>query len=563
MFKMQKCSVGIFILLLSVFSFAQDKTKVACVGNSITYGSGISDRENDSYPAQLQKLLGNDYHVENFGNSGRTMLKNGDHPLWIEQEFKSAIEMVPDIVIILLGTNDSKPQNWKFKEEFVPDYIAMIDTFRAINPDAQIYACLPPPAFSVQWGIRDSVITTDIIPMIRQIVDSTNVDAIDFYTPFVDKNHLFPDDIHPNAEGAWEMAKVVYTKLTGKKVMTIQDVNVAYKKSVTVQGNVSDTESLVDGNLMTVWQGTGDEIIVSLDDTETIDMFATIFTDDMALQVPKYLIYTSVDSADWQLVVDQSGRSDSSGAAIDHIDQTDAQFVKLVLTGAANKTSDTYSIADFRIYRAAQIHAPLLYFGNIDFRKIYTRYWVYALPTFHKGYMTLLNSNDLKDPFSAAKGYRPVSILEKRSTLRPDYVHRYVSKAYYDGVEVISSDTLTVDWSITRVEDNASDTPEQYGLAQNYPNPFNSSTRISFHLKEAAVIKLNVFDGTGRSVRILRNEIMRAGRHNVVWNGKNKRGMDVASGVYFYRLAANNSFFDVKKCFCCANEKINFYPVVA
>jgi len=547
--KLQRFSVFIFILLLSVAVFAQDKTKVACIGNSITYGSGINDRKNNSYPAQLQKLLGSDYQVENFGNSGRTMLKNGDHPLWIEQEFKSAIELVPDIVIILLGTNDSKPQNWKYKDEFVPDYIAMIDTFKTVNPDAKIYACLPPPAFSVQWGIRDSVITTDIIPMIRHIVDSTKVDTIDFYTPFVDKNQLFPDDIHPDAEGAWEMAKVVYTELTGKKVMTVQDVNVAYQNSVTIPEDVSgiQAEALVDGNLMTICHGVSDEIIVNLNDVETIDMFATIFPDDMAVQIPQYQIYTSVDSSKWQLVVDQSSRSDSSGAAVDHIDQTDAQFVKLVLTGAANKTSDTYSIADFRIYRAAQLHAPLLYFGNIDFRKIYTRYWVYALPTFNKGYMTILNSNDLKDPLSATKGYRPVSILEKRSTLRPDYVHRYVSKAYYNGVEVMSTDTLTVDWSITHVEEKKSDIPEKYFLAHNYPNPFNSSTRISFHLKENAAIKLDVFDQTGRLVRVLQNGTMPSGYHNVVWNGKNKKGMDVASGVYFYRLAANHSILNMKK----------------
>ena len=97
-------------LCLSLFS--QEPIKVACVGNSITFGSGIPDQVNDSYPAQLQKLLGDGYKVLNCGNSGRTMLKHGDYPLWVEPEFKAAIEMVPDVVIILLGTNDSKPYNW-------------------------------------------------------------------------------------------------------------------------------------------------------------------------------------------------------------------------------------------------------------------------------------------------------------------------------------------------------------------------------------------------------------------------------------------------------------------
>ena len=94
------------------------KIRLACVGDSITYGSGLSEREVNSYPAVLQKLLGEGYDVKNFGVSGATLLKSGDKPYWKQSEFKSATAFNPNIVVIKLGTNDTKPQNWSHKEEF-------------------------------------------------------------------------------------------------------------------------------------------------------------------------------------------------------------------------------------------------------------------------------------------------------------------------------------------------------------------------------------------------------------------------------------------------------------
>ena len=79
-----------------------------------------------SYPAQLQAWLGQEYQVRNFGVSGATLLKNGDRPYWKEPEFSQVLDFNPDIIIIKLGTNDSKPQNWKFAEEFEQDYIDLI-----------------------------------------------------------------------------------------------------------------------------------------------------------------------------------------------------------------------------------------------------------------------------------------------------------------------------------------------------------------------------------------------------------------------------------------------------
>lgn len=113
-------------LLLCLTSVQAKRTvKIACVGNSITYGAGIANREKNSYPAQLQYYLGENYEIRNFGQNGTTVLTQGDHPYVQTKVYKDSKEFLPDIVLIKLGTNDTKPQNWKYKEQFAKDYQAL------------------------------------------------------------------------------------------------------------------------------------------------------------------------------------------------------------------------------------------------------------------------------------------------------------------------------------------------------------------------------------------------------------------------------------------------------
>src|SRR5690242_3952386 len=100
--------------------------KIACIGDSITEGLGLSSPSTQSYPARLQQLLGTNYMVRNFGVRGRTLLKQGDLPYWKEPFFKQSHDFYPDIVIIQLGTNDSKPQNWRYGTNFVSNYEELI-----------------------------------------------------------------------------------------------------------------------------------------------------------------------------------------------------------------------------------------------------------------------------------------------------------------------------------------------------------------------------------------------------------------------------------------------------
>ncbi|MDB4055821.1 glycoside hydrolase N-terminal domain-containing protein, partial [Akkermansiaceae bacterium] len=217
LFRQSTCLILISLtsllsLGLSSTSHAQAaaaKIKVACVGDSITQGSGIKDPAKDSYPAQLQKLLGDNFEVKNFGHSGHTLLYGGDAPYIKSPKFKQAQDFNPDVVIIKLGTNDSKPQNWHSRRSFIPDYKRLISRFRQLPSQPVVWICNPVPVFPEQWGIKDSVVRDEIIPRINFISKEAGAPIIDLYTPLKAFPQHFPDKVHPNAAGAAEMAKVI------------------------------------------------------------------------------------------------------------------------------------------------------------------------------------------------------------------------------------------------------------------------------------------------------------------------------------------------------------------
>ena len=165
-------------LLFSAFCFAQYPIKVACIGNSVTYGYGHTNPNETSYPQQLSKLLGDDYKVGNFGKSGATLLNKGHRPYTQQPECKAALEFAPDIAVIHLGLNDTDPRNWpNYKDEFIPDYMALIDTLRDINPAVKVYVCRMTPIF--HWHRRFKSGTRDwywqIQSTIEDIANQTNL----------------------------------------------------------------------------------------------------------------------------------------------------------------------------------------------------------------------------------------------------------------------------------------------------------------------------------------------------------------------------------------------------
>ena len=147
----------------------KDAVRVACIGNSITFGAGIKNRSRDSYPSVLARMLGDSYWVKNFGVSARTMLNKGDHPYMNEPAYKNALAFNPNIVVIKLGTNDSKSFNWKYKADFMKDAQNMITAFKGLPSQPKIYLCYPSKAYLTGDGINDDIISKEIIPMINKL----------------------------------------------------------------------------------------------------------------------------------------------------------------------------------------------------------------------------------------------------------------------------------------------------------------------------------------------------------------------------------------------------------
>ncbi|HCF95096.1 MAG: GDSL-type esterase/lipase family protein [Verrucomicrobiota bacterium] len=187
--------------------------RVACVGDSITFGDGIEERGTNSYPAQLGALLGDDFDVRNFGVSGATLLKKGDLPYWDVDAFRAVQAFEPDIIIIKLGTNDTKPQNWEFADEFVNDYAALIDLFQSLPSSPRIWLCNPVPVYEERWGIREEILVQEVMPKIAEVAKAKGLPVIDMYTALSGMPDAFPDKIHPNADGAGIMAKTVVQTL--------------------------------------------------------------------------------------------------------------------------------------------------------------------------------------------------------------------------------------------------------------------------------------------------------------------------------------------------------------
>ena len=205
-------------LILSCANYAQDKIKVACVGNSITYGSGVADREVNAYPVKLQGMLGDKYEVGNFGKPGATLLNHGHRPYTQQQEYKDALAFAGDIVVIHLGINDTDPRNWpNYQDEFIGDYRALMQSFREVNPKVRfILARMTPLSdrhYRFESGTRDW--HAEIQLAIECIAKAEGVQLIDFHEPLYPYPYVLEDAVHPNAEGAAILAKTVYEGITG------------------------------------------------------------------------------------------------------------------------------------------------------------------------------------------------------------------------------------------------------------------------------------------------------------------------------------------------------------
>jgi sialate O-acetylesterase len=218
------------------------RIKVACIGDSVTAGYLLTDAANESYPSQLQILMGEKYEVKNFGHSGATLLKKGSTPYSNTKECTDAIAYSPDIAIIHLGLNDTDPRNWpNYKEEFDADYAWLLDTLKKQNPAVKIYICRLTPIFNehprFKSGTRDWY--WQIQSHIPTIAKANHVSLIDLHEKLYHRPDLFPDALHPTKEGATILAETVYENITqnygGLKLAAVFTDNMVLQRKQPIQ----------------------------------------------------------------------------------------------------------------------------------------------------------------------------------------------------------------------------------------------------------------------------------------------------------------------------------------
>ena len=210
------------IITISILVFtsclASAVTRVACVGASITEGAFIQDKKHDSFPGQLQGLLGSSYQVDNWGVGGCTMIKKGDSPYWNTSQYKQALQSNPDVVFIDLGGNDSKLINRPYLNEINQDCQDMITAFQQLPSHPRVIVLLPVVSFVTDTtGIWDPVIVHKIIPGLRQAAYEKGVEVLDLHPLLLDHKELMPDKIHPNKTGSSMMAIRLFELLLQKQ----------------------------------------------------------------------------------------------------------------------------------------------------------------------------------------------------------------------------------------------------------------------------------------------------------------------------------------------------------
>lgn len=191
------------------------KLRVACVGDSITFGFDLPRREETCYPAVLNGLLGERFVVENFGAPGAGVLRQGELPYLRLEEYARATAFRPNVVLVLLGTNDGKARNRRLLEDdFVTDYRVLLDSFRQLPSAPVVFACLPPPVFGVnESGIDPALVNMEVVARVRQAAKAACVPVIDLHTPLIGHAAWFPDGVHPSREGAALLATSIHAAI--------------------------------------------------------------------------------------------------------------------------------------------------------------------------------------------------------------------------------------------------------------------------------------------------------------------------------------------------------------
>lgn len=202
-----------------------DAPIIAALGDSITFGAGVADtRKTDCWEAKLEKLLSGSYQVLNYGVSGATLQNEGDQPYWKAPDRgglsfpEAALALNPEIVLFMLGTNDTKPYNWN-RGRFEAQLDQRIKEIKAVPSVKRLimmcppYACPVDGADAVAFDVINETIRDEVVPLVKKCAEENGAACIDLYALTDGHGEYFDDGVHPNSFGnrviASAIAKVI------------------------------------------------------------------------------------------------------------------------------------------------------------------------------------------------------------------------------------------------------------------------------------------------------------------------------------------------------------------
>lgn len=194
------------------------QVRVACIGDSITYGMRVKNRRQNCYPSVLQKMLGEGYNVRNYGINNRNAMADSPYPYTEEKQFKESLDYAPDIVLLMLGTNDSKKEIWKDATVWRKDYEKLVDSYAELPNKPKIILLTPATLHKItrkdgsegfSFEMQDTALE-EICSTIRDVASDRGLVLIDLHsTTSGCVSAFYKDGVHPNNEGARLIAEQI------------------------------------------------------------------------------------------------------------------------------------------------------------------------------------------------------------------------------------------------------------------------------------------------------------------------------------------------------------------
>ena len=195
-----------------ILTLGHGAIKVAAVGDSLTYGYGLENRREEAYPSVLLDLLGSHYQVSNYGMSGRSLLSTSDYPYLQEKNAQASLQSDADIVIIMIGSNDSRAAYWN-KEQFIKEYRDFVKCYIKLPSQPDVFIVAPPHVPTSRFGLNNEVIRDEIQQIVEDVAAELGVHFINLYPVTEGHPEYYSDGLHLTPLGNRVIAKAIFSAL--------------------------------------------------------------------------------------------------------------------------------------------------------------------------------------------------------------------------------------------------------------------------------------------------------------------------------------------------------------